>query len=136
MFQTLCNYSVNLIAAITEEVKGAQTWLAHGRQTWPTVLNKWEATAPLRFKDVFKSGDGFINAYILEWPVLQHNSGYELVCTTSKVFLFKIFWGFLISGWYIRSLCTAPRQLPFGENCYTSTGVSNYGYFCGNSNCF
>lgn len=63
----------------TAEVKGAVAWLAHGRSPWPTVLQKWQIAAPTRFRMIFKTEHKFANDYIEAFPVLGHNSGYELL---------------------------------------------------------
>ncbi len=65
---------------MTEEVKGASTWLANGRSPFPKVVSQWILTAPLRFNHLFlHSGEAYVNNYIEDWPVLGHKSGHELV---------------------------------------------------------
>ncbi|XP_052132938.1 uncharacterized protein LOC113217047, partial [Frankliniella occidentalis] len=65
---------------VTEEIKGAKVWLQRGRTPWPTVLEKWRLTAPLRFRTLFiHSGEAYINSYLNEWAILEHNSGHELL---------------------------------------------------------
>ena len=73
-----------MLIGITEEIKGAVTWLAHGRSPWPKVLSKWVLCAPLRFRALYESDAEFVNSYISNWPVLTHGSGHELVRTYSS----------------------------------------------------
>lgn len=79
-------------AGITEEIKGAETWLAHGRSPWPKVLAKWVQCAPLRFRSLYQSEAEFVNSYILKWTVLTHASGHELVCIAFHWANFFLFW--------------------------------------------